>query len=69
MVNEKDTWHVCVHMCVCVLQMVGTLSLFICPTLLNRCRYLVNSANISYSPELCVQGLLKVSLVLFAFQR
>ena len=46
--------------CVCVLQLVGTLSLFTCPTLLNRCRYLVNSGSINYSPELCVQGLLKV---------
>ena len=56
---------VCVHAYVCVLmmvQMVGTLSLFTCPTLMNRCRYLTNtSGHIKYSPELCIQGLLKVT--------
>ena len=55
----------CTYVCMCVLQMVGTLSLFTCPTLLNRCRYLVNTGSVSYCPELCVQGLLKVILVLF----
>ena len=56
---------VCVRAYVCVLmvmQMVGTLSLFTCPTLMNRCRYLTNtSGHIKYSPELCIQGLLKVT--------
>jgi len=58
---------VCVCVCVCVLQMVGTLTMFTCPTLLNRCRYYTNTANIAYSPELCVQGLLKVTELLFSF--
>jgi len=52
--------YVCVCVCVCG-QMVGTLTLFTCPTLLNRCRYLVNTGSSNYSPELCVQGLLKVT--------